>query len=362
MASQSTDPKSVIHAKIVELARDLGTTHVRSVTTSDSRHRLARFAGATRVDPVLRTDIALDVEQEDLTLDNFGTIDSMAPISTSTPNARSHERAWPDGKRLPFRFLTIRTRRHSHGPRRLLVPCRSWFSHDPWVWPLGPIREVNSPGETCANASYLTHNLELQKLGFEIGYHNATPHSSVRDETKQALDLFKGYFGQDPRSMANHYNREAIYWDRRGSRPRQNAIQRLDPEQEQQPLPWGDRRRSRILGRPLPGAHRVLPQFRFPPISTRWRPVPGCVSRSIAAVCPALVLRVGRQQRQEFRQHAIGRQPDRLEEEGGACILYTHFGHGFVEDQKLDSRFSELMTRLSQKTAGLCRSARYSII
>ena len=25
---------------------------------------------------------------------------------------------------------------------------------------------------------------------------------------------------------------------------------------------------------------------------------------------------------------------DRLEQEGGACIMYTHFGHGFVEDQK----------------------------
>jgi hypothetical protein len=29
--------------------------------------------------------------------------------------------------------------------------------------------------------------------------------------------------------------------------------------------------------------------------------------------------------------------------------MYTHFGHGFVEDQKLDPRFSELMTRLSRK-------------
>ena len=29
--------------------------------------------------------------------------------------------------------------------------------------------------------------------------------------------------------------------------------------------------------------------------------------------------------------------------------MYTHFGHGFVEGQKLDSRFTDLMTRLSQK-------------
>jgi len=29
--------------------------------------------------------------------------------------------------------------------------------------------------------------------------------------------------------------------------------------------------------------------------------------------------------------------------------MYTHFGHGFVEDQRLNSRFADLMTRLSKR-------------
>jgi hypothetical protein len=40
---------------------------------------------------------------------------------------------------------------------------------------------------------------------------------------------------------------------------------------------------------------------------------------------------------------------DRLEEEGGACIMYTHFGHGFVENNRVVPRFQELMARLSRK-------------
>ena len=40
---------------------------------------------------------------------------------------------------------------------------------------------------------------------------------------------------------------------------------------------------------------------------------------------------------------------DRLEAEGGACLMYTHFAKGFCREGKLDARFRELMTRLSRK-------------
>jgi hypothetical protein len=40
---------------------------------------------------------------------------------------------------------------------------------------------------------------------------------------------------------------------------------------------------------------------------------------------------------------------DRLEAEGGACIMYTHFASGFCREGKLDARFQRLMTRLSRR-------------
>ena len=38
---------------------------------------------------------------------------------------------------------------------------------------------------------------------------------------------------------------------------------------------------------------------------------------------------------------------DRLAEEGGVCIVYTHFANGFVQDGRLNRRFVELMRRLA---------------
>ena len=40
---------------------------------------------------------------------------------------------------------------------------------------------------------------------------------------------------------------------------------------------------------------------------------------------------------------------DRFEADGGACIMYTHFGAGFVADGRIDARFERLMRRLSAK-------------
>ena len=40
---------------------------------------------------------------------------------------------------------------------------------------------------------------------------------------------------------------------------------------------------------------------------------------------------------------------DRLEKEGGACIMYTHFADGFCQNGKLSEKFKKQMKRLSKK-------------
>lgn len=79
MASQSTDPRSVIHAKIVELARDLGND-ARSLRNDQVIPDTGLLDSPALLELILfyEQTFALDVEQEDLTLDNFGTIDGMA--------------------------------------------------------------------------------------------------------------------------------------------------------------------------------------------------------------------------------------------------------------------------------------------
>ena len=43
------------------------------------------------------------------------------------------------------------------------------------------------------------------------------------------------------------------------------------------------------------------------------------------------------------------RHQDRLAEQGGAFIMYTHFGHGYVQEGSLNPQFRRTMERLARK-------------
>ena len=79
MALYSTDPKSAIHAKIVELARELGND-ARSLRNDQVIPDTGWLDSPALLELIMfyEQTFGLEVEQEDLTLDNFGTIDSMA--------------------------------------------------------------------------------------------------------------------------------------------------------------------------------------------------------------------------------------------------------------------------------------------
>ncbi len=50
-----------------------------------------------------------------------------------------------------------------------------------------------------------------------------------------------------------------------------------------------------------------------------------------------------------FNETISERNQDSLEKEGGACIMYTHFGSSFYKEGKLNAEFKRLMERLSRK-------------
>ena len=52
---------------------------------------------------------------------------------------------------------------------------------------------VSSP--PCTDVEYREWVRGLQRDGFEIGWHNATFHSSPREQTLRGLETFAGYFG-----------------------------------------------------------------------------------------------------------------------------------------------------------------------
>lgn len=258
---------------------------------------------------------------------------------------------WPDGKRFAFTIYddpdsqTEQTSRLVYGFLEELG-LRTTKA----VWPLAPTREPNSPGETCGNPSFLRHCQQLQERGFEIAFHNATCHSATREETIEALDRFRDYFGHDPVTMANHYNQEAIYWGpaRVGGLARllyQSATMGRTSGRFFGHVPshetfWGDVCLARV---------RYCRNFVFATLDTLqacpWMPYYDPLRPYVRAWFAASEGADRRAFLKTLSEPALAQ----LEEAGGACILYTHFGLGFVDDGRLHADFVSRMRRLASR-------------
>jgi hypothetical protein len=258
---------------------------------------------------------------------------------------------WPGGTAFAFTvFDDPDAQSYEDGARVYSFLAQHGFRTTRGVWPLAPVRTPNSGGETCGDARYLRHTQELQALGFEIGYHNTTKHSSTRDETVRGLDAFRSYFGVDPSAMANHYNAEAIYWGAARTTPPYRHVYTIATlgrtrgvhfgEIEGHPAFWGDLCRERV---------RYCRNFVYTDVNTLaacpWMPYHDPLRPFVRAWYASTEgSNVDR-----FVHSLSEANQDRLEAEGGACIMYTHFGHGYVQNGRLDRRFEQLMARLSRK-------------
>lgn len=219
------------------------------------------------------------------------------------------------------------------------------------VWPLRGAGVPLYGGATCEDKDYLKWVLGLKDAGFEIGYHMATYHSSDREETRRGIDRFRELFGQYPKCMANHSEcRENIYWgsDRLSGFPRlfYNMATRYRNHKRyfghvvNDAFFWGDLCQESIT---------YVRNFVFQdtntlkacPIMPYHDPLRPYVNYWFASSEGARV--------ESFNRCIEEQNQDRLEGEGGACIMYTHFASGFCDNKSLNSRFRFLMERLSKK-------------
>jgi hypothetical protein len=201
------------------------------------------------------------------------------------------------------------------------------------VWPSGPTRQRNSYGETCANVEYCQYIQELKSRGFEVGYHNTTAHSCLRNEIADGLDRFTDFFGDAPITMANHYNAEAIYWGKhrlggarqfiyRAATLRRKATS-FSGHIEDSPHFWGDlcQKRVRFCRNFTCQNINTLRAYPLFPYHDQER---GYVNYWFASSDGANI--------NSFLRLLSEKNQDALEAQGGACIVYTHFGLGFVDN------------------------------
>ncbi|MFO1438455.1 MAG: hypothetical protein U1F81_09035 [Verrucomicrobiaceae bacterium] len=259
---------------------------------------------------------------------------------------------WPEGKKFAFTIFddTDASTVANSSPVYALLRDLG-FRTTKSVWAL----EAEQPpvvvgGASCAEPDYRAWALQLQAEGFEIGFHNVCCHHSKRERTLEGLRRFEEIFGHAPRSMANHTGcRENLYWgEDRVSGWRRWVYRAATLGRKARFLGhvqgdehfWGDACRERI---------RYVRNFVFPDINTLracpWMPYHDTLRPWVNqwyASSEGGVL-------DSFLRTVSEENQDRLEAEGGACIMYAHLGKFFRKDGVVSPRFRQLMERLAAK-------------
>jgi hypothetical protein len=219
------------------------------------------------------------------------------------------------------------------------------------VWPSHGTGPKMNPGHTIANRDYLAWLLKLRQQGFEIGYHGNSYCSSVREEIAAGIEKFKSVFGHPPRTMANHARCvDCIHWgpDRLTGLRRfaYNGLTHLRNRNQFRGHVrgdkhfWGDICQQEITycRNFVYSDINTLANCPFMPYHDPYRPY---VNYWFASSEGPDVIR--------FNHCLSEKNQDRLEREGGACIMYTHFALGFYDQGAINFRFKTLMKRLSQR-------------
>jgi hypothetical protein len=207
-------------------------------------------------------------------------------------------------------------------------------------------------GETLESLSYLKFVQELAAQGFEIASHGATMESSLRERTRRGLEFIKKEFGAYPRLYCNHgFNQENLYWGRkRFQSPLLRKLFSCIPgsrsvtyhgDDESSPYFWGD----------LAVAHiQYVRNFTFrrlnmlemnPDMPYRMRGTKYVNFWFSTSDAPDV---------KAFNRLLTRERIDKLETDGGVCIISTHLGKGFAADGKIDHETGEILRYLSRKS------------
>jgi hypothetical protein len=269
---------------------------------------------------------------------------------------------WPEGKDFAFTvFDDTDLQTLENGSPVYAFLDDLGFRTTKSVWPCSPgnsadhgaeeIYDFQIDGDTCDRPEYLDWVLDLQRRGFEIGLHNATYVSSRRSFTQRALDTFRERIGRDARTYATHFQCvEGMYWGSARlsgfnklvynvlNRYRTDGVFRGHDSGSE--YFWGDLCRQRI---------DYVRNFVFRDVNTLKMCAEMPYYDDDREYVKAWFASSDGGDVRMFNSMLCERNQDRLEREGGACIVYTHFGKGFWDGTRLDETFVRLMRRLRRK-------------
>jgi hypothetical protein len=261
--------------------------------------------------------------------------------------------AFPDGRKFAFTIMDdtdVGTVENLGPIYRLLDELGMRTTKTVWSFGHGGGETPFAETDTLEDGRFVEFVRWLHSRGFEIAYHGASMESSARERTVRSFRRYKELFGAAPRVYANHaYNRENLYWgvDRiddpflkvvyagTGERPPGFYQGHL----AESPFWWGD----------MAAEIAYVRNLTFADINTlRWNPSmpyrdvrrPGVQRWFSASDADGAA---------EFNALIAPEAQDRLEREGGVCIVATHLGKRYTQDDKVDATTERLLRRLASR-------------
>jgi hypothetical protein len=269
-----------------------------------------------------------------------------------TTSRKGRRIVWPDGKDFAFTVFddTDAATLANVGPVYDFLAEQGILTTKS-VWPLHRLPDSDGlRAMDCEDPEYLEWALTLQSKGFEIGLHTVAAGGSRRERTIAGIERFRSLFGEDPITYSTHLaNPEGIYFgaDRlSGIRralyeayARSRHRMRFRGHIEGDEFFWGDICRSCV---------KYVRNFVFTDINTlRACPEMPYHDPSKPYVNYWFASSEGPDV-DSFVSAISEANQDQLAEQGGACIMYTHFACGFYGGNDLDQRFERLIRRLAR--------------
>lgn len=220
------------------------------------------------------------------------------------------------------------------------------------VWPVcHEGASIFAGSHTLEDEEYAAFIRSLADRGFEIAFHGATMQSSPRERTLRALEFFRATLGFYPRSHAAHStNRENLYWG--AARFRSGALRRLyavlsgeaaetyQGHVDGSPYFWGDLSLQHL---------RYVRGFTFDTLNL-WRLTPlVCYEDPDTPWVRKWFLTADAENVEEFVRVLSDGNQERLESEGGICLLSTHFGKGFVRGGRVEDRTRRILSGMARR-------------
>lgn len=257
---------------------------------------------------------------------------------------------WPDDKKFAFTIIDdtdFSTVENTRPVYEFLAELG--FRTTKTVWPLAPCGRPTTGGQSLEDPDYRGWILDLQRRGFEIALHGVADGSSPRDRIVDGLRRYRQILGENPSVHINHVGQtEGIYW----------GVQRFD-----QPVRALYRLYLRARGAEVPGQGVDVNSRYF------WGDICSAVPRFVRNLIFSDIntlkmdpLMPYHDPRRPFVRYWFSgsngsgteafcrliseKNQDRLEREGGCCIVYTHLGSTFYP---LRADLKYLLRRLSER-------------